>query len=102
MLGSGLRIKGSGGQQLPPLATVSSPAAASYSLEGGRAVLFKEAAVKFLDPLGQPLPFDSSSSGGSSVMYPAAQYLSSTGGSVASMSSDWGGSASGNKPDPLR
>jgi hypothetical protein len=102
MLGSGLRSKGSAGQQLPPLATVSSPAASLYSLEGGRVILFKEAEVKFLDPLGQPLPSDSSSSGGSSVMYPAGQYLSSTGASVASVPSDWGGSASGNKPDPLR
>lgn len=60
-------------------------------------MLFKEAAVKFLDPLGQPLPVNgsSSSAGSSAYSIPAVQFLSTTGGSTAS-APDWGTPISSN------
>lgn len=57
-MGQSARSNSSPAQQLPPLAPLgkhSAPLNSAYSLEGGKSVLFKEAAVSFLDPEGQPL-----------------------------------------------
>ena len=78
-------------------------------MEGGKTVLFKEAAVKFLDPTGQQLGSEVITSSGSSLI-PAGQYGGSrsgaggTGGSSTAVSEagTGDGSAAGSKLDPAR
>lgn len=76
----------------------------SYSLEGGKCVLFKEAVVTVLDPLGQPVGGDNCSSSHGSLIQ-AGRHPATTDGSAAEEPVNGPAQAArgpGTSPDPAR